>query len=153
MHIQLFRYILMFAHGFQSQEPVFFSDRFIWTNNVTYRMKLYVESSTADIETGELMLKNFQEIVSRISISSLQEMCKRERASTWPVLSPFNPSLETHCKRAFAETRLPYSAAPSSAMTLIVVAYYSKTLIESWSHCKCDLTCCLTACSGITNKK
>lgn len=61
--------------------------------------------------------------------------------------------LETGCKLAFARARLPHNVAAAMAMTLITVAYYSKTLIESWSHCKCDLTCCFTACSATANKK
>lgn len=63
------------------------------------------------------------------------------------------PSLWTCYKIAFAEARLPHNTATAIAMTLITIAYYSKTLIESRSHCKCDLTCCFTACSGTANKK
>ena len=96
------------------------------------------------MKVGELMLK-YCPRYSRISTPSLQETWSTEPPAGLFCL-PSPPSLETGCQIAFAEARLPRDATAAMAMTLIAIAYYSKTLIESWSLSKCDLTCCFTAC-------
>lgn len=87
-----------------------------------------------------------------MSIPGLQEMWKKEPPPVvFCLLS--TPSLEMCCEIAFAEARQPQNAAAATAVTLITIAYYSKTLIESWSHCKWDLTCCFSVFLGTANKK
>ena len=112
----------------------------------------YIEFWASKVKVGELMLKYCPRYAQEFPLP----VCKRRGVQNLQLVysvSLHPPSLETGCQIAFAEARLPRDAAAAMAMTLIAIAYYSKTLIESWSLCKCDLTCCFTACWGTANKK
>lgn len=145
--------MLILAYAFQSQKPGFSEPLLtglkIWPCR-TYEFN--VEFWASETEVDKLGVGKLLKISSRISSPSLQESWRREPPPGLFCL-PSSPSLETGYKLAFARAGLPHNAAAAMAMTLITIAYYSKPLIESWSHRKCDLTCCFTACSGTANKK